>query len=407
MAQLKLTSVKPTRLQIRLTVLLFACLVFASGCVGARTGVSWPALSLVTIGDNTAIAVSYNHFITMVDPLNGNQTTLLNSDGEPRRDSQGDIRRWNLEGEALKNLQFFTPPIETPDSDEFLYPTYDGGNFENNRIMAIDSVSGTVDDATAYSLPGPVVAMPLVVDDLIIVPIKTGNIVALERDSNNQAWLFETDEGVWSSPVYHDGIIYFTTMDHHLFALDALTGESVWDESVDIDGAGSAPPLVTDEFIYVGSFSHDLYKISLGGQIVGEYEAVNWIWSTPVLSDSILYTTDLSGYVHAVNADTMEKIWSVKVAERGIRAAPLVVGNRVIVASRDGRVYWLSREDGGLVQSAEIDGRPEILSDILLITQEDVSGLANDLIIVSTTDTGKLVAAFSLETANPVWVYNR
>ena len=59
-----------------------------------------------------------------------------------------------------------------------------------------------------------------------------------------------------------------------------------------------------------------------------------------------------------------------QIAERGIRAGPVVYGERVIVASRDGRVYWLDRRDGVLINSREIDNRPELLGDMLLAGAE-------------------------------------
>ena len=121
------------------------------------------------------------------------------------------------------------------------------------------------------------------------------------------------------------------------------------------------------------------------------------------------YTTDLGGYVHALNADDMTPIWSVKVASRGIRPAPIVADDYVVVASRDGSVYWLDRGTGEQVHRRELEGHPEILSDMLLITREDVPEINEPLIVVGTADTARLAVAFPLNPTSGYqgWIYSR
>jgi outer membrane protein assembly factor BamB len=170
-----------------------------------------------------------------------------------------------------------------------------------------------------------------------------------------------------------------------------------------------ASPLVTEDAIYIGSFSHKLFKISKDGQVLATFEGNNWFWSTPVLIDGTIYATDLGGYVYAVNAADMTPVWSVKAAGRGIRPAPIVSGDYVVAASRDGSVYWLNRGTGELIKRYEIEGHPEILSDMLLLEPSDTLQISEPLIVVGTSDTGKLAVAFPLnpESGYQGWIYSR
>jgi outer membrane protein assembly factor BamB len=268
--------------------------------------------------------------------------------------------------------------------------------------------SARVIDPAGIPLQSGVLADVATSDDLFFVPYRNGDVQALDRETYEEVWRLDTQEGVWATPVLQDGVLYVSSIDHFLYAVDAETGESVWSNPVDLEGAVAASPLYADGFLYVGSYSHKLYKIDASnGEIVAEYEGNNWIWGTPVLYEDAIYYTDLSGYVYALNADDLTLIWEERHAERGIRPAPVVTDEFVVAASRDGKVYWLDRETGSLVLDRELEGRPEILSDILLLEADPEAGVDDAIIIVGSTDPGRLVGAFSLENSLPIWVYDR
>lgn len=149
-----------------------------------------------------------------------------------------------------------------------------------------------------------------------------------------------------------------------------------------------------------------MYQINLDGIIVNEYEGNNWIWGTPVIQDDILYFADLNGYVYALNANNLGEIWSERPSNRGIRPAPLVTEEYVVVAARDGTVFWLNRETGLTVQDSQIDGKPELLSDILYLPADEETGRP-ELMLVASTNNKQLVSAFNMETFSLQWVYQR
>ena len=93
-------------------------------------------------------------------------------------------------------------------------------------------------------------------------------------------------------------------------------------------------------------------------------------------------------------------------AERGIRAGPLVYGERVVVASRDGKVYWLDRRDGQLLNAREIDGRPELLGDMMLLEPSETLDIDEPLLLVSSVHEGRLLIAFGID-GRQTWVYPR
>jgi outer membrane protein assembly factor BamB len=193
-------------------------------------------------------------------------------------------------------------------------------------------------------------------------------------------------------------------MGHNLYAVDINTGSEIWRR--DLGGAIAATPAYNDGHLYIGSFDRKLFDISAEtGEILAEYEVGDWMWSTPVLVDGILYTTDMSGGVFALNiGDGFTEIWQSHPATKGIRARPLVTESYVIVASRDGNVYWLERETGNEIFHQTVG--EEILSDILLVQPSESLDIPEPLVVVSTEKDNKVLVAFTLEGA-PRWTYER
>lgn len=385
-------------------LMLFALMgVVLSGCVGTRIGTSWSATELVSLYGQSRVMVAYNNILALVDADTGVATRLQNPNGEVRVDDSGNPRLWFVDGNSAEGSQFFARPVfkEVDGATTLLVPSF------TNRILEVDLETARLNSPAGYPLTGPAISDAAVDDERIYLGLKLRDVVALDRSTLEQVWLFTTPAGIWAKPLLADGVLYVATVDHQLYALSAETGEPVWAQPVDLGGLAGASPLLYDGFLYIGSYSHKLFKISLQGEIVGEYEAQNWIWSTPSVFEGTLYLTDLSGYVHAVNPETMEGIWNAKHATRGIRPAPVVTDKYVIAASRDGRVYWLDRRDGALVFQREVEGLPEILSDLLYVPRNPAQGVAEDLVVVSTTDLSKLLVAYTVENGRSAWVYGR
>jgi outer membrane protein assembly factor BamB len=350
--------------------------------------------------------VSYNKFRVLVDPANGAPVQLRDSEGQIRTDSEGAARRWEISGDASSS-QFFTTPVWW-DDDTLLVLNYEGSLIlvsYPNACLANRS-GACVDNFTEAELPGRALADMVADSGRVFVALADHDLVAVDLESLEQEWLFETDRGLWADPVVVDGIVYFGSMNHHFYAVNAASGEQIWER--DLDGALASAPLYYDggdgedgyARFFVGSFGRKLYEVSMTGEILSEYRAENWIWSTPVLRDDTLYITDMSGFVHALDIKNgLREVWKTDTGSEGIRPSPLVTDEFVIVASRDGIVFWLDRETG--VEQFHQDVGAEILSELLLVERPDET-----LVVISTVKKEKTLVAFTLDGA-PRWTYNR
>ncbi len=401
----------------RLPGALILLSVILAACGPAPLGVDWPALS--TIGDGQAILVANGNQLLLVDPMDGRPVELRTQDGELILDDEGNPRIWEIKGEAVSNAQFYSSPVIV-NENTMLVAAYNNRLFEVNIARArVENPSG---DPIHNNANTTIVGDITTYGDLLYVPLSGHDLVALNQADLSERWTAPTGHGVWAAPLIVDDVAYFSSLDHFLYAVDADTGEELW--QLDLQGTAVSAPVYAPPaeegdagHLYIGSFARKIFDISTAGEILDEYETRGWVWSAPTLVDGILYAADLDGWVYALDTENgLSEAWTPRqLAPSAIRPAPLVVGDTVIVATRDGRLHWLNRSDGSYVTDpGEESGgfvdrirglSGEIFSDLLLIQPSESLELDSPMVVVSTTAPEELLVAFNVNNGQRLWSY--
>ncbi len=387
------------------------CVVTVAGCGPAPLGTSWAAVSLIDTTCNTQtkqnIVVAYSDRITMVNPIDGKPAPILDQNCQVVQDDQGKAKVWDFRGGDGGAKQFFTSPL-IADKDALLAISYDEHIFQVN--LPLGNAYGNKAGTPISGVAGHTVADIASNDDTLFVGLSAKNLVALDRKAFNVKWEFPTEHGVWAKPLVVGDNLYFSSLDHNLYAVDVKTGAQKW--VLDLSGAvTSTPTMGSNGNLYIGSFARKIFEISPEGKIINTYETADWVWGTPIIVDNILYAADLAGNVYALDtAKNLGEVWKQKVASMAIRATPLITGDTVIVASRDQKIYWLNRKDGTAIIGN--DDKPlvrelksPIFSDILLIQPSETLKIDEPYIVVSTTSTSEMLVAYTLNKGQLVWTY--
>lgn len=144
-------------------------------------------------------------------------------------------------------------------------PAIDGGRMfavsDDNELFAVDVNTGTTlwtyqaIIETARMLTSP---SPAVIDEVVIAPFSSGEIIALRVQNGGVLWQnslnatknltpLATLNDIASGPVIADGYVFASTQSGSLTAFDFRTGQSVWTQP-----AGSLGfPLVVGNFLYI------------------------------------------------------------------------------------------------------------------------------------------------------------
>jgi outer membrane protein assembly factor BamB len=385
--------------------LLVLTAVILTGC-GDKQSASWAGVSSGPDGDR--VYVAYEKRVVALDAHTGDEI-------------------WSYRDKKHEDATFFAIPT-VDDSGAVYVGDYEGrlhaiGSdgkqlwlYEPDRDMFLGWFSVEPKDrvigGVAYD------------DERIYFGLGSRNVVALDRANGDYLWDFSTEHGVWATPLFvpanevgAQGVLYVTSLDHHLYALNPETGDSIWD--LDLGAAAPDSPLYDAERnrLYIGTFLSEVLAIDLETQaIVDRYSTEGWMWGSPNLVDNTLYFGDLEGYLYAVplNDDGSfndNRDWREHVSKDSIRSTPVVVEgvevmvndepvvmDLVIAGSQDRYIYAVDRESGNTIWKEKVSGRA--LTNLILVPATDENPAE---VVVGTSSQDNLLIALDTTNGDRGW----
>ena len=308
--------------------MLFLLSILLSACGAVPKPQNWPGLA-VSSGSVYAISGSPQS-VYVLDAETGSQKATFS----PMTERTG-LVYWSAvaEGDGLAFVGFSDPATKT------------------YRLYAFNPETGQEQgyaEAQDMILPAPIYA-----DGTVYFGSSDGRVYAVDAESRQSkagGWPFQTEEAIWGSPLVADGRVYVASMDHHVYCLDAESGAEIW--RIEVGGAMAAQPTLDAEngVLYVGAFDGKVHAIDVASDAPAfvegfDFQADDWIWSEVLLSDGQLFVTSLDGKLYALDPSSGAVIppYPYDTGEAGlegdrIRAAPILAGELVVVATESGRV---------------------------------------------------------------------
>ena len=233
---------------------------------------------------------------------------------------------------------------------------------------------------------------PLIIGDLLYTITSNGvdeghvnipspfspHMIALNKNTGELVWEnTDVGEGIlhgsWTNPAYAEingtGQIVVAGANGVVYGLNATTGETVWtfdcnpkDAEWILGGRGTrnnilATPVIYNNRVYVGvgqdpehgEAPGHFFAIDATG--TGDVTDTHKVWSrdgedfyrtmsTAAIADGVLYISSLSGFLHALDADTGEEFWTYD-AFAAVWGSPFVVDGKVMLGDEDGDIAVL------------------------------------------------------------------
>jgi outer membrane protein assembly factor BamB len=184
----------------------------------------------------------------------------------------------------------------------------------------------------------PIRSRPLVTEDIIVTGLDSGDVVGIDL-AGQMSWRFKAKRAVVSSPVVHDGIVLFGSMDWHIYALDMMRGWKVWAYRTGKPIVSS--PTVGDGKVFIGSADGSLYAIDIAsGKERWHYETGGQITSSPAFADDAVYFGGIDGKVYSLDAKNGHLRWSFE-TKGPVPSSPAIHDGVVYIGSMDHHVYAL------------------------------------------------------------------
>ena len=270
----------------------------------------------------------------------------------------------------------FGPPVESRELGLVFFGAVDG------HIYAVSIEDGqdlggwkrAVRNDPAQD-PQPIIGAPVLAQlistevgpsTMVLVVSEDGNLYAFAADTGEELpWSpFRTEAKIWSTPTVQNGIAYFGSQDHNVYAVDLRDGSELWRYRT--GGAIVGSPLLFQGRIYVGSFDKKLYALDADdGELEWEFESQNWFWSSPVTDGVTIFAPSMDGFVYALDpgdpasGEAKEALWRHNM-ESPIVSTPVLVPLGLVVAAVDGRMRLLSTSPSDLMDGEVISNLPSL-----------------------------------------------
>jgi outer membrane protein assembly factor BamB len=203
------------------------------------------------------------------------------------------------------------------------------GSFDK-RVYAVDAMTG--EKIWSFWTGGIVRSSPTVIGDVVFVGshcrtnecqhyyderfAKIGFVFALDAESGDLLWEYESGDEIISSPAYADETVYIGSVDQHVHAIDALTGRKEW--VVDTGDLVQSSPAVVGEWVYVTNRNGDIIGIdAVNGEIQWEYGTdSNMFVASPAVDDTALYAGNQKNLengesaFYGIDRRSGEELWS-------------------------------------------------------------------------------------------------
>ncbi len=112
-------------------------------------------------------------------------------------------------------------------------------------------------------------------------------IVSIDSQSQNLAWETPTKGWIWDAPVLDADTLYVGDLDGYFHSINTADGSENWD-AFQPDGPVTGSPLVSKDFVVLGTESGTAYAIDNDGKIVWQQNVGERLYTNPVQSGELL-----------------------------------------------------------------------------------------------------------------------
>ena len=277
--------------------------------------------------------------------------------------------------------------IATPrgwSSGEVMGETLFIGTMEGD-VLAVNKVTGdqvwrrqlSTDEDSDRAIYGH----PAVTEDNVFIGGYDGILYAFSTTGDLQ-WQEPLSGRIVGGPTVHGDRVLVGTgnvsssdgSDGALYAIDTETDDEIWRYVT--DGPVWSSPTVSDGVVYVGSLDHSVYAVDLeDGAEKWRFESGGAVISGIAVDHGLAIFGGFDSTLYAVGAETGDLVWKFPDAVGWYWSTPLIVDSVVYAPSLDGTLYAIAVETGELLWAypteGQLVGSPTIVKGLLAVAVAD------------------------------------
>ncbi len=236
----------------------------------------------------------------------------------------------------------------------------------DGAVVALDAETGA--ERWRAGVSSEVLARPLVHRGVVVVRAQDGRVFGLSAEDGRRQWVFDRSVPLLtlrgnSPPVGRAGYAYIGFDNGQIWALRVSDGSPVWDRVIGAPEGRNVLERMVDIDGQMAIIASDLYAVSYRGRVAAlTADAGNILWvhqatsfSGVTASRAQLNLTDVDDAVWALDRLSGGTLWKQSSLARRSVSAPARHGDSVVVADFDGYLHWLSDDDGSFQARVRAD----------------------------------------------------
>ena len=348
--------------------------ILLSACAAGASATSWPGLA----ADSKMAYLANGAFIYAVRLNDGSKA-------------------WQYPDKSGTQL-FYADPVLTTDGQLLV-----GSAGRDDQLTSLDPSTGQQKWSAPFVATDRWVAPPLVVESKVYAANNDGTLYVLDLATGSKVWSLHISRELWGAPVTNGKLIFVTSLDHFLYAVDPDAQKVVW--KVDLGGSVPGSPAVSKDgtTLFIGSFAKKIFAVDVAtGSIRWTADTKDWIWSAPVLGGDSLFAADISGNIYSLGVPNGKNAWPILQPDGPITGSPLVLtdsssstdaGDNILVATESGSLFSFDAtgvKKWDVTLGGKIYTSPIPAGDVIV-----AAPLGTDFLLAAVSKDGKLLWKFT------------
>lgn len=241
---------------------------------------------------------------------------------------------------------------------------------ENGLVIAMDVNNGDI--LWQAQVKGEVLAPPAVDEGMVVVNTGAGNMHALDANTGEEQWLYESEvpalslRGVAAPTISNGGAIVGTATGRVAVAL-LENGQILWEQTVAAPSGSTELERLVDIDSQTIAFGGIIYAVSFNGTLAAlDLRTGRVLWKREYRSyrrmsmdGNNIYVVDDKSQIYALDRRNGIERWSqASLRDRQLTAAT-AVSSYVVVGDMYGFLHWIDKSTGDIVARLDFGGDDE------------------------------------------------
>jgi len=227
-------------------------------------------------------------------------------------------------------------------------------------LHALDPATGA--ERWRSSLGAAPSSAPAFADGVVYQATTDAILHAVDAQTGESRWAVQLEGGDLTSTTVSDGVVYQGTKDgvgqNPAYALDAATGEEIWRFGPQTS-EGYQSPTIGETLVYFTSNDTNVYALDrASGTLAWKFATTGQIWASPALVGDTPYVSGRDQTLSALDATTGAERWRHAV-DGPIPAIPVITGGVAYFGTDFGVMYAIGGSGTYNVQAPGSGSTPE------------------------------------------------